>query len=392
MASLISTIKNLAIIEMARGISFFSRKRCDKKIWIISETQNQYQDSGYELYQWLKKNKPDIDAYYVLDKNNRTNAVFLNDEKMLWHETLKLTYYLFIADRILSTHGLWMIPNGLGIQKKCLIEKFKHKGVMLHHGIMYLKNCEQFYHKDKFSLTGLMIATSQREKNLYIDQYGYDNKEIVVTGLPRHDSLVNESNNSPWPNLIVFMPTFRENEQNIGENFKTTEMFNRISTLVNDNEIKKLFVENNIHLAIYLHQNIQNQSEYLFELESEHVHVVKQGDYGVKELLVYGKILITDYSSTIFDFAYMSKACILYPFDFETYLPSRSSKSIKDIRQDIPADVVVEHSELVGAIKKLVFSDYKVTTDKINKIKHFFEHNDLNNCERVYEEILKMKI
>jgi CDP-glycerol glycerophosphotransferase (TagB/SpsB family) len=42
------------------------------------------------------------------------------------------------------------------------------------------------------------------------NEYGYSDKDIVITGLPRFDFLADTSDQSKWQNMILYMPTFRD--------------------------------------------------------------------------------------------------------------------------------------------------------------------------------------
>ncbi|WP_428353298.1 hypothetical protein [Methyloprofundus sp.] len=65
MASFYKIIKNTLIAESARISYFLTKPFFKKNIWIISETNFQAQENGYEFFCWIEKNTTDIDVYYV---------------------------------------------------------------------------------------------------------------------------------------------------------------------------------------------------------------------------------------------------------------------------------------------------------------------------------------
>ncbi len=390
MPSFVNIIKNTVIAESARLCYILTKPFFKKNIWLISETENQAQDNGYEFFCWIEENTSDIDVFYVINKHSPDIDKFKHRSNWLAVDSFKQVFYLYHANKIISTHGLWMIPNEFGILKKLTRNTLKAKKVMLQHGVNFIKNSRKYYHKSFFPLNDLWIATSPQEKEIFINEYGYLDKDVVVTGLPRFDSLTDISNQSKWPNMILFMPTFRNHEQGLREKFKETELYQRIQALVYDNQLQQLLEEKNCHLVIYLHQNIQVYTRYLNQFANNRIHIIHQGELSVKDLLRMSKLLITDYSSVLFDFVYMNKPFISYQFDYPQFIINREDKPLHDIRTELPGYVVTTHDELIHTIQTLERSHFTMPAEhQLSAAKHFI-YKDKSNCKRVYQAISKL--
>lgn len=390
MASFYKIIKSTFIAESARLCYILSKPFFNKNIWIISETENQAQDNGYDFFCWIEKNTSDIDVFYVIDKRSPDINKFKHHSNWLAVDSFKQIFYLYHASKIISTHGLWMIPDEFGILKKLTRKTLKAKKVMLQHGVNFIRNSRKYYHKSFFPLNDLWIASSQQEKEIFINEYGYLNKDVIVTGLPRFDSLTDMSNQSKWPNMILFMPTFRDHEQGLHEGFKETELYQRIQALVYEKRLKQLLEEKNCHLAIYLHQNIQVYTKYLDQFANSRIHIIHQGELSIKDLLRMSKLLVTDYSSVFFDFVYMNKPFISYQFDYLQFINSREDKPLHNIRTELPGYVVTTHDELIDRILSLEKSQFPMNEEhRLSAAKHF-TYKDKGNCRRVYQAICKL--
>lgn len=391
-SKLINIIKNTILSEVARFHYFFIKNLKKEEIWLICETQFQAQENGYYLFKWIRTNYPNLKVYYVISKNAPNLENLLKLENILYYESYKQILYLYLAKKLISTHGLWIIPNEMGILKKYTRKTLNAKGIMLNHGIGFLKNGKQYYDKKHFALNNLIISLSSKHKNIFTEYYGYDDKDIVVTGYPRFDDMIDESDNSNLKNLITIMPTYRDKEDNLSEDeFKKTNLFFAIKKIISDNNLKSFLEKQNIFLGIYLHQNIQKYN-YLFDSYStEKILILKQGQYNVQKLLKESKLLITDYSSVLFDFVYMNKPFISYQFDYDEFINSRIDKAFLDFKSDLPGYVVNNHIDLINLIFDIVNSNYYFPSEHKNKAKEFFRYNDQANCYRVFQEIQKLR-
>ena len=110
----------------------------------------------------------------------------------------------------------------------------------------------------------------------------------------------------------------------------------------------------------------------------------------IQELFAEGELLITDYSSVAFDFAFLGKPVIYYQFDekdvFEnhTHIISRGNFSY---RNDGLGKVVANEAELLSVIKDLVNSNMEMPKVYLDRLKSTFPYRDSFCCERVFNEL-----
>lgn len=105
--------------------------------------------------------------------------------------------------------------------------------------------------------------------------------------------------------------------------------------------------------------------------------------YDVQKLLIESEILITDYSSVFFDFAYLEKPIYFYQFDQQSFYKNHYNKGYFDFHKI--GIVSTTENELVSNILK------SNETDTIKKYKkNLYKYRDTNNCERTYQRILNL--
>ena len=232
------------------------------------------------------------------------------------------------------------------------------------------------------------ICGAKPEYEFVKKEFGYKEEAVKYLGFCRFDNL----HNFKVKNQILIMPTWRkwipsltwsEEDKDKGKNeFLKTEYYTHYNKLINNKEFIQYLEENNMKAIFYLHYEMQGYRE-LFSTSCSNIIIADNNAYDVQELLKESKILITDYSSVAFDFAYMKKPIIYYQFDKERYDKNHYSRGYFNYERDGFGKVIYSSNNIVKHICDIKLN-YKLY---INKCENFFTINDSNNCKRYYEEI-----
>ena len=103
------------------------------------------------------------------------------------------------------------------------------------------------------------------------------------------------------------------------------------------------------------------------------------------ELFEISSILITDYSSVFFDFAYLKKPIIYYqPNDDNHHEDSYFIYETMGF-----GDVIKDSKEIISKIEYYINTDCIMEDIYKNNVDNFFKYHDRNNCQRVYDWIIK---
>ncbi|MFJ6614209.1 CDP-glycerol glycerophosphotransferase family protein [Streptomyces sp. NPDC091289] len=202
------------------------------------------------------------------------------------------------------------------------------------------------------------LVRSEHDVNTLARAYRLPEEKLLRTGYPRNDALIAERERSesegrlPRPPLagelgladhkktVLYAPTFR------GGPGKQR----RSRLLLDVREFAERFGDTHTLLV---------RSHYL---ESARLPVCPPGTvvdvsrhHDVSELLALTDVLVTDYSSIMFDFALLDRPIVLFAPDLDTYAAERGSYF--DLRERAPGPVTSTQDELFGALAELKKSD-----------------------------------
>jgi CDP-glycerol glycerophosphotransferase (TagB/SpsB family) len=125
-----------------------------------------------------------------------------------------------------------------------------------------------------------------------------------------------------------------------------------------------------------------------FSTSCKNIEVVYRDDvYDIQELLKSAALLITDYSSVHFDFAYMKKPVIYYQFDQKEFFQKQYQKSFFDAEKNGFGPVVYDTDGVVRALTDAYREGFQMEQKYYDRMRSFYQIYDAKNCERVYQTI-----
>lgn len=349
----------------------------NKDIWIIGERPYKAQDTGYHFFKYMRNKHPEKEVYYVIEEDSPELRNIEEFGNILFYKSKRHIKYILMANRIIGSHH----PDYLyPLRTKGFLQKIKAEKVFIQHGVLGTKNIEHFYGKKSpgFS-TDLFLVSSDFEKNIVVNDFGYEPESVVVTGLSRFDSLL--MNDIEPKKQLLIIPTWREwlVQDSL---FLESEYFERYRQLANSSKLHYLAKIYGFEIVLCLHPNMQKFTPYFKDAP---VKIISQGEIDVQILLKESAMMITDYSSVAFDFSFLSKPIIYYQFDRQRFIGKRGSHL--DLDNDLPGDIVYELDEIVEITEKYAQSNFKMKEENQIKASKFLKYKDLNSSERIYQAI-----
>lgn len=365
----------------------FGLKFIKKDIWLITERRFECKDNGYYLYKYIRENHPNRNAYYVIDKRSKQIEKIKDYDNMIYFNSFKHYVYALASSKLIGAFIPVGIPDSVCFYK--FDKLIKGKKVFLQHGIT----------KEKIeSLTSnnldieLFVCGAKPEYEYINSEFGYENGVVQYTGFCRYDGL----NNYKTEKFILVMPTWRQwipsatFDNGKISNLDEYDYFVKYKGLLSNEELNNLLLSSGYKLLFFLHHEMQPYIDYFQICGNEHITICSENDYDVQYLLKSAALLITDYSSVAFDFAYMKKPIIYYQFDESLYYKKHYERGYFDYDKMGFGRKVNDVSDLLFEIKKIINNGFDVDEKYLKHIDEFFVYRDNKNCERVYKCIEKI--
>ena len=230
--------------------------------------------------------------------------------------------------------------------------------ICLGHGVNYFK---PFLYEEYYGCRTYNKIILPSEKIISIaKQYGWKEKDIIKVGLPKWDIFDNyslEMKNKSNEKCIFMMFTWRK--LNKGKNI-SPDYFNNIFKLLNDPLLIEILTEKNITLYLSLHHNLLNKQN-LIKGKTKAKYTNQEE---ILSCLMKCDLIISDFSSVIFDLMYRNKPFIIF-------IPDANDKNIDDLYD-------YDYSNVINGLKNdSIKFENKVfnVEDTIKKIKYYIEND-----------------
>lgn len=228
------------------------------------------------------------------------------------------------------------------------------------------------------------IVSSADIVKYYAEGFGISDNKVLPTGIPRTDIFydkeyalnIKTSFYEKYPTLkgkklILFAPTFRGTGQKSAfyplAAFDPNKMYEKIGT---DYAIL-------IKLHPFCNERYTIKAEY-----KDYIIDLSQEDE-LNDLLFVTDLLITDYSSCVFEASLLDIPMLFYAFDLYHYIADRDFYC--DYESFVPGKMVFNQNQIAKAI---INKDYEA--EKVEPFKHkFFTEIDGKSSKRVADEIMK---
>ena len=385
----------------------------NKHIWVFMDLPNSAGDNGFYLFKKAVKSEKlkKIKKYFVFSKSTHLKLSFAemqdsymasprmtkikkllamenpNDEyaeiekigNVLPDRSIKHRLYLLFADYIISSHPDNEIIYPFWGNYPHLSGLAKSKTVFLQHGVT---KDDVSHWLNRYDKRIFLIATvSEKERESFLtSNYGYSEEFVKVLGFPRFDFLEKLDGKKE----IVFMPSWRRQYNQLKDDeFIQTSYFNAINDFLNDETLLQFLKSKGYKLLFKPHRNILKFLD-LFNIPDE---VQLATDKGYNELFNYSSLIISDYSSVVFDFAYLKKPVIYYHYDNDYHFDIDKSYFKYDRMGFGP--ICRTQDELNGQIMRSIENDCKMDEEYERRVDDFFKYIDKNNSERVIDAILE---
>lgn len=362
-------------------------KKKYQNIWVICERPSEARDNGYHFFKYVRQYHKKVNCYYIIEKNSKDIERISKYGNYLYFGSFEHYLFYFLAKNHICTQAVsnGCTPNLHACRLVELIFPSKAKKIYLKHGIV--KDYLPILTKERGKLD-LFICGAYPEYEYVLKNFGYNESEAQYLGLARFDELVSSSLTK---RQIMYMPTWRFSLNKVdSKQFLKSDYYGKIQKLINNQDLKNILIKHGFDFILCLHSNVEKYMD-LFKSDITQVQILSNRNNDVQKLLKESAILITDYSSIYFDFAYMNKPVIYYQFDYETYRDSHYAEGYFNYKIDGFGPVVETESELINLIKEGAKGNFELSEQYQERGNRFFPLKDDNNCKRIFDSIINLK-
>lgn len=356
-----------------------------KDVFLFSERGYEARDNGRYMFDYFRRNHPEISAYYVIDFKSEDIDQVRQLGNLVHYKSLRHRILFFGAQYCISTHIYGYTPN-IDFYTRLFRRGWfaDKKAVSLRHGITK-DDLPQIY-KNNIKID-MMVTGARPEYEYMLSQFGYTEETLKYTGFARFDGL----HDVRTENQILIMPTWRNYLYMLSQKeFLETEYYKCWSSVLADPALAAALEEKGIRLVFYPHFELQKYV-HLFRASSENIIIADKEHYDVQTLLKESKLLVTDFSSVFFDFAYMLKPCLYYQFDKEKFFGNHYRKGYFGYEEMGFGEVTETHEVFMETLLQYINMNMEMEEEYKTRAVSFFDIRDTRNCERIYHEIMKLR-
>ncbi|EGK8057638.1 capsular biosynthesis protein, partial [Campylobacter lari] len=361
----------------------FQKRLPKSNIWLLMDRDYEADDNAEHLYRYIMQNHPEQEIVFVLRKES-------SDWKRLEKERFNLIEFgsfeferiIKKASKVISSHCDEYLMRYITPRQQF---------IFLQHGIIK-DDLSKWFNSKKIDL---LITSTKTEYDSIVNDYNrykFGKKEVILTGLARHDALL--KNNKNDTKQIFIMPTWRKNIvgnvaksdiKDLKEYFKRSEYFQKWNSLLNNNNLKKLCELYSYAIVFNPHPYIMS---YLKEFNiSSYIKIANKNE-SLQKLFCDSSLMITDYSSVAFEMAYLEKPVLYYQFDKEEFFTSHTyQKGYFDYKKNGFGSVVENEENLLKELEILLKNNCKPFGVYKDNIDLTFVFKDCRCCERIYKKL-----
>lgn len=337
------------------------------RVNFIAFSGRQYSDSPRRISEALLEMRPDIEQVWAFTEPEKFAFLKKKGIKVVKYKSFEYLYYVMTSRVYVDNAEFWSILKFR--PEQMVLETWHGGGAYKRVGghRIDVNAREQHHAVEKMNKITLFLSSSRAFTDFVIrDAYQYRG-EVLECGLPRNDDLLppdpavservrKQLNIEPGKKVLIYAPTFR--------NSHTLDLYDVDYPRLKAALEKRFGGEWVILLRMHYYL-----SDKVSAIDLPYVRdVTKYPD--MQELLIASDVLLTDYSSCMWDFSLMQRPCFLYARDIAAY---QGERDFYTPIQEWPFPLASDNDELEAVIAAFDEDRYHAAVEK--------HHADLGSTE-----------
>ena len=333
---------------------------------------------------WLSINRKTVErvrslglpAYWVLSPAGAWKAL----RAKYWFVNSYSSDIMFCLSGGATIVNLW---HGVGL-KRC---EFNIRDGVLAERFVRQSFYERFYHPENFRRPDYVVSSTEFQSRMFASAFRIPLEKCLNIGYPRNgilqkpkeqvrtfveryepiETLYLIDKTASYDKVYIYMPTWRDSQREVFVQHFDLERLNQV------------LVSQHALMLLKPHPNT-----VVSDMPSYSNIILVDGKVDVYGILPFTDVLITDYSSILYDYLLMpDKQTILFLYDYDDYVHERDFYYPFD--ENVVGKIVTSFDELLETIKE---QDYNIVAEQQQKILSKF-WGDTMNQKDVCDNILK---
>ena len=267
--------------------------------------------------------------------------------------------------------------------------------IFLGHGVTYIKSYLYQNYLSPKNYNKILLPPSKEFIKLGLEA-GWKNENIIKVGYPKWDGyeifksdIISANAKIKNKSSIFLMFTWRKVKMG---KYVSDSYFNNLQNLLNSRRLNKHLNKNNITLFYSFHHALKGKKNILSS--QKNIRAIEQNE--ISTLLKNSSLIITDFSSIIFDAIVQRKPLILFiPDALDPNIEDIYSKEYRETINKIKNGTIYLYEvfiDLKKAIRKIIYyinNDFILENEKLNFYKKFNLKNR-DNTKKFIKYIKKL--
>ncbi|UUT35734.1 CDP-glycerol glycerophosphotransferase family protein [Microbacterium elymi] len=198
--------RSLAIVRRTLATRSVRSAQEFRNAWVFIDRDVDANDSGEDLYWWVRENHPEINAWFVVRRGTPDwERMSRQGARLVGYGEPEFFSLMAHADHLASSHADRFITDALPRRMRG-----RYVFTFLQHGVIK-GDISEWLNRKRIDV----FVTSTRAEYDYIvgpSPFKFGTKEVRLTGLPRHDALLKlaQRRDGGRASKVLIMPTWRD--------------------------------------------------------------------------------------------------------------------------------------------------------------------------------------
>ena len=275
----------------------------------------------------------------------------------------------------------------------------EQKVVFLSYFIPFKDDYNYHHNVDQENYDGLFdlcVSSSLIYSNIVAHTYHVEFGKFKVLGFPRDDELINTKTcpaledeikknvDYEVKKVFLYSPTHRDYEE------RSDTKRSVLGFGIDKTRMEKFLRESGILIICKLHSH-QNEAVISHDMPDGMMIHQSTNSYGLCELMQRADVLITDYTSTYFDYLLLNRPVLFNFYDYQVYQETRGF-SYDPLEPILAGDVFTDETSFYETCDKILRGEDKYGGKRrwVRDLQH--KYTDANASERIYNYLVDHKV